>query len=103
MSYGDMSKYLAKDQIAGITFLIDNGYGSVILVPGVGAEGYYLLMLTRNAKYLGWWKLLLLVPILDYMTLHIPKGRWGCLKQIKLYIMTPQVFYLEFTNGREHT
>ena len=40
LSYGDMSKYLAKDQIAGITFLIDNGYAdSDRLVPGVGSGG----------------------------------------------------------------
>ena len=54
MSYGDMSKYLAKDQIAGITFLIDNGYADSDRIGAWGWSGggyFTCLMLTRNAKY----------------------------------------------------
>ena len=54
LSYGDMSKYLAKDQIAGITFLIDNGYADSDRIGAWGWSGggyFTCLMLTRNAKY----------------------------------------------------
>ena len=49
-----MSKYLAKDQIAGITFLIDNGYADPDRIGAWGWSGggyFTCLMLTRNAKY----------------------------------------------------
>lgn len=54
LSYGDMSKYLALDQKAGIDFLIDKGYvdSSRIGAWGWSGGGYFTcLMLTRNAKY----------------------------------------------------
>ena len=54
LSYGDMSKYLAKDQIAGIKFLIDNGYADSDRIGAWGWSGggyFTCLMLTRNAKY----------------------------------------------------
>ena len=54
LCYGDMSKYLAKDQIAGITFLIDNGYADPDRIGAWGWSGggyFTCLMLTRNAKY----------------------------------------------------
>ena len=54
LCYGDMSKYLAKDQIAGIKFLIDNGYADPDRIGAWGWSGggyFTCLMLTRNAKY----------------------------------------------------
>ncbi len=54
LSYGDMSKYLVKDQIAGITFLVDNGYADPNRIGAWGWSGggyFTCLMLTRNGKY----------------------------------------------------
>ena len=44
LSYGDMSKYLAKDQIAGINFLINKGYADSNRIGAWGwSGGGYLL------------------------------------------------------------
>ena len=54
LSYGDMSKYLALDQIAGINYLVDNGYADPERIGAWGWSGggyFTCLMLTRNAKY----------------------------------------------------
>ena len=54
LSYGDMSKYLALDNVAGINFLIDEGYADPKRIGAWGWSGggyFTCLMLTRNAKY----------------------------------------------------
>ena len=54
LSYGDMSKYLAYDQVAGINFLIEKGYADPERIGAWGWSGggyFTCLMLTRNAKY----------------------------------------------------
>ena len=54
LSYGDMSKYLAYDQVAGINFLIEKGYADPERIGSWGWSGggyFTCLMLTRNAKY----------------------------------------------------
>jgi len=54
LSYGDMSKYLALDNVAGINFLIDEGYADPERIGAWGWSGggyFTCLMLTRNAKY----------------------------------------------------
>ena len=54
LSYGDMSKYLTYDQIAGINFLVDGGYADPDRIGAWGWSGggyFTCLMLTRNAKY----------------------------------------------------
>ena len=54
LSYGDMSKYLTIDQVAGINYLVDSGYADVERIGAWGWSGggyFTCLMLTRNAKY----------------------------------------------------
>ena len=54
LSYGDMSKYLTLDQVAGINYLVDSGYADVERIGAWGWSGggyFTCLMLTRNAKY----------------------------------------------------
>lgn len=54
LSYGDMSKYLSKDHIAGVKNLIDLGFvnPSRIGAWGWSGGGYFTcLMLTRNSEY----------------------------------------------------
>ena len=54
LSYGDMSKYLTLDQVAGINYLIDEGYADPDRIGAWGWSGggyFTCLMLTRNAKY----------------------------------------------------
>ena len=54
LSYGDMSKYLANDQIAGIDFLVKEGYADPDKIGAWGWSGggyFTCLMLTRNAKF----------------------------------------------------
>ena len=98
MSYGDMSKFLVKDQIAGVTFLIDNGYADSDRIGAWGWSGggyFTCLMLTRNAKYFK--AGVAIAPCTDFRLYDTAytEGRWGCLKQIKL-VMTQQVFSLGF-------
>jgi len=53
-SYGDMSRYLAKDHLAGIQYLIDEGYANPNRIGAWGWSGggyFTCLMLTRNGKY----------------------------------------------------
>ena len=54
LSYGDMSKYLTLDQVAGINYLINEGYADPDRIGAWGWSGggyFTCLMLTRNAKY----------------------------------------------------
>jgi len=54
LSYGNMAKYLALDQIAGIKWLIDQGYADQDRIGAWGwsGGGYFTgLMLTKNAEY----------------------------------------------------
>ena len=54
LSYGDMSKYLTLDQVAGINFLVNNGYADSKRIGAWGWSGggyFTCLMLTRNSKY----------------------------------------------------
>ena len=54
LSYGDMSKYLALDHIAGVNYLIDSGYADKNRIGAWGSSGggyFTCLMLTRNAQY----------------------------------------------------
>ena len=54
LSYGDMSRYLAIDQVAGINYLIEQGYADKDRIGAWGSSGggyFTCLMLTRNAKY----------------------------------------------------
>ena len=54
LSYGDMSKYLAKDNKAGIDYLIDQGYADPKRIGAWGWSGggyFTCLMLTRNGEY----------------------------------------------------
>ncbi|MEC9377063.1 MAG: prolyl oligopeptidase family serine peptidase, partial [Candidatus Neomarinimicrobiota bacterium] len=53
LSYGDMSRYLAKDHVAGINFLVDQGYVDPDRIGAWGWSGggyFTCLMLTRNGK-----------------------------------------------------
>ena len=53
-SYGDMAKYLAKDQLAGIEFLVENKYADENRIGAWGWSGggyFTCLMLTKNGKY----------------------------------------------------
>ena len=53
-SYGDMSKYLAKDHLAGIDFLVNQGYADPNRIGAWGWSGggyFTCLMLTRNGTY----------------------------------------------------
>jgi dipeptidyl-peptidase-4 len=54
LSYGDMSRYLAKDQVAGINYLVNEGYADPDRIGAWGWSGggyFTCLMLTRNGKY----------------------------------------------------
>ena len=54
MSYGDMAHYLAKDHLAGLNYLIDNGYADSKRIGAWGWSGggyFTCLMLTKNGKY----------------------------------------------------
>ena len=54
LSYGDMSKYLALDHIAGVNYLIDSGYADENRIGAWGSSGggyFTCLMLTKNAQY----------------------------------------------------
>ena len=53
-SYGDMSKYLAEDHLAGIDFLISSGFADPNRIGAWGWSGggyFTCLMLTRNGTY----------------------------------------------------
>ena len=53
-SYGDMSKYLAEDHLAGIDFLVNSGYADPNRIGAWGWSGggyFTCLMLTRNGTY----------------------------------------------------
>ncbi len=54
LSYGDMSKYLALDHLAGIEYLIEKGYADPNRIGAWGWSGggyFTCLMLTRNGEY----------------------------------------------------
>ena len=54
LSYGDMSKYLSSDHVAGVQFLINEGYADPKRIGAWGWSGggyFTCLMLTRNGKY----------------------------------------------------
>ena len=54
LSYGDMAKYLSLDQVAGINYLVGEGYADPDRIGAWGWSGggyFTCLMLTRNAKY----------------------------------------------------
>lgn len=54
LSYGDMAHYLAKDHLAGINYLIKEGYADPEKIGAWGWSGggyFTCLMLTKNGKY----------------------------------------------------
>ena len=54
LSYGNMAKYLAKDQLAGLEYLIQEGYADSGRIGAWGASGggyFTCLMLTKNGPY----------------------------------------------------
>ena len=54
LSYGDMARYLAKDQLAGLQYLIDNGYADPDRIGAWGWSGggyFTCLMMTKNGPY----------------------------------------------------
>ncbi len=54
LSYGDMSKYLTKDHVAGVKYLINNAYADSNRIGAWGWSGggyFACLMLTRNGEY----------------------------------------------------
>lgn len=53
LSYGDMSRYLAKDHVAGVQYLIDQGYADANRIGAWGWSGggyFTCLMVTRNGS-----------------------------------------------------
>jgi dipeptidyl-peptidase-4 len=54
LSYGDMAHYLAKDHLAGLNYLVDEGYADPERIGAWGWSGggyFTCLMLTKNGKY----------------------------------------------------
>lgn len=54
LSYGDMSRYLAKDHVAGFDYLVNEGYADPKRIGAWGWSGggyFTCLMMTRNGKY----------------------------------------------------
>ena len=54
LSYGDMAHYLAKDHLAGLNYLVDEGYADPNRIGAWGWSGggyFTCLMLTKNGKY----------------------------------------------------
>ena len=54
LSYGDMAHYLAKDHLAGLNYLVDEGYADPERIGALGWSGggyFTCLMLTKNGKY----------------------------------------------------
>jgi len=54
LSYGNMAHYLAKDQLAGIKYLIDGNYADPERIGALGWSGggyFTCLMMTKNGSY----------------------------------------------------
>ena len=54
LGYGNIAKYLAKDQLAGLEYLIQEGYADRGRIGAWGASGggyFTCLMLTKNGPY----------------------------------------------------
>jgi len=54
LSYGDMAHYLAKDHLAGLDYLVNEGYADPKRIGAWGWSGggyFTCLMLTKNGKY----------------------------------------------------
>ena len=54
LSYGDMAQFLAKDQLSGLNYLIEQGYADSNRIGAYGFSGggyFTCLMMTKNGKY----------------------------------------------------
>ena len=87
LSYGDMSKYLALDHIAGVNYLVDSGYADENRIGAWGSSGggyFTCLMLTKMRNILKPVLQLPLALIFDFTILPILRDLWVCLSEIKL-------------------
>ena len=104
LSYGDMSKYLALDHIAGVNYLIDSGYADENRIGAWGSSGggyFTCLMLTKNAQYFKAGVAIALALIFDFTILPILRDLWVCLSEIKLqYDSTNVINWIHRMEGK---